>query len=31
MVLFTDRQGFEFPPSRHHFKAVVSAEVMVDC
>ena len=29
-LVFTDRQGFEFPPSRRHFKAIVNAEVMVD-
>ena len=30
VLVLMDRQRFEFPPSRLHFKAIVDAEVMVD-
>ena len=29
-MVFTDRQSFEFPPSRRHLKAIVVAEVIID-
>ena len=30
VMVLTNGQNFKFPPSRHHFKAIVSSEVIID-